>query len=414
VTVDVTVTQEKGIIELDTPYMGWNHWYALYLNPTDTTFKAQVEEMERNGLVDAGYKMVWIDEGWWGNSDNKNYRDGDGNIIPGPKFHHDIKALADWVHAKGLLFGIYTDVGAGSCANYYGSGGDNWFENYRKDIRLFKSWGVDAVKLDRCGARDANNPYMDTDFEVYSAWYQAMRAEDATEMILDVCEWGHQAPGDWAYKIANAWRTDDDLYLPDLDERFFEIWEHNINRQASGPGAKGWNDPDYLTIDAPGSKMTPEQFRTYFTLWAISASPLILSQDVRNLKSQNLETLKNKEMIAINQDPLGVQPTLIRRDTAAPGLQVWSKPLAPKDGKARAAVTLLNRSSGVATFGFNWSEAGLANVSKVRNVWDAVNEDPGAAYSSLAFPGEVVTVVGEGDAVAPTSGWPTVIMRRSR
>ncbi|MDR1712452.1 MAG: Ig-like domain-containing protein, partial [Propionibacteriaceae bacterium] len=408
-TATITVTAEKGIIELDTPYMGWNHWYALYMNPTDTTFKAQVEEMERNGLLDAGYDIVWIDEGWWGNSDNKNYRDSDGNMIASQqRFHGNagIKELADWVHAKGLKFGIYTDTGVGSCGGYYGSGGDNWFENYRKDVAFFKSVGADAVKLDHCGAHNDAGPYMDTNFEVYAAFYQAMRAEGATDMILDTCEWGQEAPGDWAYKIANAWRTDGDLGTPALGDSFFEIWERNVNRAASGPGAKGWNDPDYLTIDAPNNKMTPSQFRTYFTLWAISASPLILSQDVRVLKPENLETLKNADMIAIDQDPLGIQASEIRRDQDK--LQVWSKPLVDKDGKARAAVTLLNRSDTVAQIGFNWTEAGLANVTKVRNVWDGTDESGAASYSGWVFPGEVITVIGEGDAVAPTSGYAQV------
>ena len=407
VTADITVTQEKGTIELSTPYMGWNHWYALYMSPTDTALKAQVQAMEQDGLVGAGYDIVWVDEGWWGNSDNPNYRDGNGNMIPGPKFHGDIKAFSDWVHAQGLKFGIYTDTGVGSCGGYFGSGGDNWFENYRQDVAQFKAWGVDAIKLDHCGGHNDSGSYMDTNAEVYAAFYQAMRAEDPEgTMILDTCEWGQEAPGDWAYKIANAWRTDGDLGTPALDARFFEIWERNINRQASGPGEKGWNDPDYLTIDAPGNKMTPDQFRTYFTLWAISASPLILSQDVTQLKPENLQTLKNADMIAIDQDALGKQPWLIRQDSA--GLQVWSKPLATKDGKARAAVMLLNRSKDPATFGLDWSDAGLTNVSAVHNVWENTDEANGSGYRGLVFPNEVTVLVAEGDAIDPTPGYPTV------
>ncbi|WP_213456374.1 Ig-like domain-containing protein [Rhizomonospora bruguierae] len=405
-TATIAVTKDKGLIELATPYMGWNHWYALRFDATAATFKAQVEAMEKSGLTDAGYDIIWIDEGWWGNTDNKTYRDADGNMVPGPKFG-DPGALADWLHARGLKFGMYTDTGSGSCGGYFGSGGDNWFENYRKDVRQFKAWGVDAIKLDHCGGHNDAGPYTDTNAEVYAGFYQALRAEDPEgTIIFDTCEAGQEAPGDWAYKIANAWRTDGDLGVPALDDKFFEIWERNINRQASGPGEKGWNDPDYLTIDAPGNVMTPEQFRTYFTLWAISAAPLILSQDVTKLKPQNIATLTNKDMLAIDQDPLGVQPSLIRRD--ANGLQVWSKPLAAKNGKTRAAVTLLNRSSAPATFGFRWAEAGLKNVSKVHNVWENTDEPTGDDYQGVVFPGEVTVVVAEGEATDPAAGWPTI------
>ncbi|MGV8978317.1 MAG: Ig-like domain-containing protein [Cellulomonas sp.] len=406
-TAAITVTQEKGIIELSTPYMGWNHWYALYMSPTDTALKAQVEAMKQRGLTDVGYDIVWVDEGWWGNSDNPNYRDGNGNMIPGPKFHGDIKAFGDWVHAQGLKFGLYTDTGVRSCGGYFGSGGDNWFENFRKDVAQFKAWGVDAIKLDHCGGHNDSTSYMATNAQVYAAFYQAMRAEDPEgTMIFDTCEWGQEAPGDWAYKIANAWRTDGDLGTPALDDAFLDTWEHNLNRQASGPGDKGWNDPDYLTIDAPGNKMTPAQFRTYFTLWAISASPLILSQDITQLKPENLATLKNPDMIAIDQDPLGEQPTLVRQDS--PGLQVWSKPLAAKDGKSRVAVMLLNRSKNPATFGLDWSDAGLKNVTSVHNVWEDTDGATGTGYQGLVFPMELTVLVAEGASVDATPGFPTV------
>src|SRR5262249_42974599 len=152
--------------------------------------KTQVAAMQKNGLTGAGYDIIWIDEGWWGNADNGTYRDGAGNMVPGPNFP-DLKGFSDWLHAQGLKLGMYTDTGAGSCGGYFGSGGENWFENYRQDVAQFKAWGVDAIKLDHCGGHNDSTSYTTYNAQVYAAFYQAMRAEDPQgTMILDTCEWG--------------------------------------------------------------------------------------------------------------------------------------------------------------------------------------------------------------------------------
>ncbi|MDR0594978.1 MAG: Ig-like domain-containing protein, partial [Bifidobacteriaceae bacterium] len=403
-TVTVTVTAERGLIDVPTPYLGWNSWYSQFTGVSEASTKAQVEIMERQGLPEAGYDIIWIDEGWWGDSSvrtqrDANWRDADGKMIPNAKFP-DMKGFADWLHARGLKLGLYTDTGDGSCAGVWGSGGDNWFEQYRNDVARFKEWGADAIKLDHCGGHnDANQP---SNFQVYSAFYQAMRAADADgTMILDTCEWGQESPGDWAYKIAHAWRTGYDLSHPALGQSLWSYWERNLNNGGSRPGA--FNDPDYLVLTASAPAMNVDVWRVLVSLWAFSASPMITSMDANLLTDEHLAVLTNPDILALDQDPLVSQPNKIREDQA--GLQVWSRQLEPQNGKARRAIMLINESGAGKNIGFDFAEAGLANVTAVRDIWSQIDLAPSPSYSTPVFPNELVILIAEGDEVSPASGF---------
>ncbi|MDR1712486.1 MAG: Ig-like domain-containing protein, partial [Propionibacteriaceae bacterium] len=409
-TVTVTVTAERGLPEVATPYLGWNSWYAMTRNISEASIKTQVLALEAKGVTAAGYDIIWLDEGWWQTSDP--YRTDDGYIAPNSRFP-DMGAFADWLHARGLKLGLYADPASRACGNGYGFGGDNWFENYRKDVAQMVEWGVDAIKMDHCGGHDdvrAGDEYYSKkyNFQLYAAFYQALREADPEgTIIFDTCEWGQENTPDWAYKIANGYRISDDLghlALPAPNATFWDYWEHSVNPGGHTPGA--YNDADYLVIDALSTyaTFTPAGFRTYFSAWAFAGLPLILSTLAPNLAAANVATITNADMLSIDQDPLAIQPMLIREDYA--GLQVWARPLADKDGKKRAAVMLVNRNDTPGTVGFDWSDAGLANVTAVRNVWEGVNEVPAASYSTAVFPAEVTVLIAEGDATTVTSGFP--------
>ena len=405
VTAQITVTQDRGIAEAPTPYMGWNHWYADYMDVTQDKVNVQIDKLQELGLDKAGYNMIWIDDGGWGRPSNEypeeefRYRDEEGNILFNDRFNRDMGAFVQSVHDRGLKFGIYTDTGPSGCGSIFGSGGPNWFENYRKDVALYESWGVDAIKLDHCGGHNG----LLTNYEVYAGFYQAMRAEDPdANMLLNVCEWGQEDPASWAYKIAATWRTGGDLGRPATLEPVYRQFDINISPNANRTGA--YNDPDYLMIGDYG--LNDDQERTYFTLWAISAGPLILSCDLNMLTEDNIATLTNPDMIAINQDPLVRQPILLREDVE--GLQVYAKELqATQEGKARYAVMLLNRTGEEATIGFNWSDIGLSGVRSVRNVWESADERVGGPeYSAVVSSDEAVVLIAEGDPMDRTGTRP--------
>ncbi|WP_343274209.1 glycoside hydrolase family 97 catalytic domain-containing protein [Ligaoa zhengdingensis] len=401
VTADIEVVEGRGIAESPTPYMGWNHWYADYMDVTQEKVDVQVDKLLELGLDQAGYDIVWIDDGGWGRPGSeyaadteREYRDESGNIVFNDRFHKDMGQYIQSIHDKGLKFGIYTDTGPWGCGSIFGSGGPNWFENYRKDVALYESWGVDAIKLDHCGGHNGllNN------YQVYAGFYQAMLAEDPdANMLLNVCEWGEEDPASWAYKIAASWRTGGDMVYGNAVSmsRVFDQFDVNISPSANRVGA--YNDPDYLIIGDYG--LNDDQERTYFTLWAMSAGPLILSGDLTNLTEHNLATITNKDMIAINQDPLVKQPVLIREDVK--GLQVYAKELEPTEpGKARYAIMLLNRGNEEAGIGFDWSDVGLAHVTSAHNVWEGKDEViAGTRYSASVAKEGTVVLIAEGDPV---------------
>jgi len=325
-----------------TPPMGWNSWNHFGCDVSEALIRETADAIVSSGMRDAGYKYVVIDDCW------QVSRDPSGTIVADPqRFPHGIKALADYVHSKGLKFGIYTDAGTKTCQGRPGTLG---FEE--RDAQTYAGWGVDYVKEDWCNADrlDARTQY--TKFR---------RALDRTgrPIVLSICEWGVNQPWDWAPSVGNLWRTTDDIsdnwasMLSNLDQSA----QHST---VARPGA--WNDPDMLEIGNGG--MTADEYRAHMSLWAMQAAPLIAGNDLRTMSAETKSILTNAEVIAVDQDSLGAQGTLV--SSGPPERQLWSKPL--RDGSR--AVVLLNRASSSDSISLSFRRAGIhTDSASVRDLW---------------------------------------------
>jgi alpha-galactosidase len=325
-----------------TPPMGWNTWNKFGCNVSERLIRETADAMVSSGMKDAGYRYVVIDDCW------QVYRDTSGTIVADPqRFPSGMKALADYIHSKGLLFGIYTDAGRATCQGRPGT-----YRHEEQDARTYAEWGVDYVKEDWCNAQGLKAP------EQYRKFRDAL---DATgrPIVLSICEWGSNRPWEWAPGTGHLWRTTDDisdtwasmLYNYDLSA---------IHQNVAGPG--GWNDPDMLEVGNGG--MTDDEYRAHFALWAIAAAPLMAGNDLRTMSEATRAILTNPEVIAVDQDSLGVQGWLAEQPAA--GLQVWMKPL--RDGSR--AVALLNRTDAEAEMAVDWAAIGLGpGRATVRDLW---------------------------------------------
>ena len=325
-----------------TPPMGWNSWNHFACNVSEALIRETADAMVASGMRDAGYKYVVIDDCW------QVSRDPSGTIVADPqRFPHGIKALADYVHSKGLKFGIYTDAGTKTCQGRPGTLG---FE--QRDAQTYARWGVDYVKEDWCNAGGLDAPTQYRKFR--NALDRTGRA-----IVLSICEWGLNQPWDWAPGVGNLWRTTDDIgdnwasMLSNLDQSA----QHST---VARPGA--WNDPDMLEIGNGG--MSADEYRAHMSLWAMQAAPLIAGNDLRTMSDETKSILTNAEVIAVDQDSLGAQGTLV--SSGPPDRQVWSKPL--RDGSR--AVVLLNRATSSDSISVSFRRAGLRTDSAtVRDLW---------------------------------------------
>jgi alpha-galactosidase len=325
-----------------TPPMGWNSWNHFGCNVSDSLIRQTADAMAASGMRDAGYRYVVIDDCW------QVSRDARGTIVADPvRFPHGIKALADYVHGRGLKFGIYTDAGTKTCQGRPGTYG---YED--QDARTYAAWGVDYVKEDWCNASglDATTQYTK---------FRDALAKAGRPIVFSICEWGSNHPWEWAPRVGNLWRTTDDIedrwasMLANLDQS----GQHST---AEKPGA--WNDPDMLEVGNGG--MTDDEYRAHLSLWAIMAAPLIAGNDVRAMSAATKAILLNPEVLAVDQDSLGKQGIIVWEPV--PELQVWAKPL--RDGSK--AVALLNRSSKADTITAYFSRAGIRTDSAtVHDLW---------------------------------------------
>lgn len=338
-----------------TPPMGWNSWNHFGCDVSEQTIREIADAMVTSGMRDAGYRYVVIDDCW------QVARDSSGKLVADPeRFPHGINALADYVHAKGLLFGIYTDAGTHTCQGRPGT-----FGHEEQDAHTFAQWGVDYVKEDWCYAKGLDAPTQ------YAKFRDAL-AHAGRPIVLSICEWGSNQPWDWAPRTGNLWRTTDDI-----DDTWNSMLD-NLDQSAqhatvSGPGA--WNDPDMLEVGNGG--MTDNEYRAHFALWAMMAAPLIAGNDVRSMTASTRSILTNREVIEVDQDSLGAQGMLVWE--APPDLQVWAKPL--RDGSR--AIALLNRSAAAARITAYFWRAGLRGDSAtVRDLWS--HEDLGTFGTTFA------------------------------
>lgn len=335
-------TAQKWENLADTPQMGWNSWNKFQGNISEEVIKGIADAMVEEGLLEAGYTYLNIDDTWHGK------RDADGFIQPDPKkFPSGMKALADYVHSKGLKMGIYSDAGTETCGGYPGSLGHEY-----QDAIQYARWGIDYLKYDWCNTPNINPK------GAYTLISDALRAA-GRPILLSMCEWGNSHPWRWARDIGHSWRTTPDIWCDFDSLRVFPGYTQfgvmqciNFNdslRQYAGPGH--WNDPDMLEV---GNGMTENEDRAHFTMWCMMASPLILGNDLRNMSDATRRIILNKEMIAIDQDPLGVQGL---HYCDLDGLSFWLKPLKNGDW----AFTILNPTRSDVTVELNWQDFNLTD-----------------------------------------------------
>jgi alpha-galactosidase len=358
--------QQGGLAR--TPPMGWNSWNHFGCDVSDRLIRETADALVASGMRDAGYRYVVIDDCW------ELARDPSGTLVADSvRFPHGIQALADYVHAQGLKFGIYTDAGRKTCQGRPGT-----YTHEDEDARTFARWGVDYVKEDWCNARglDARAQY---------AKFRDALAAAGRPIVLSICEWGVNEPWRWAPGIGNLWRT-----TGDIEDRWPSMLANlDLTAQHASvarPGA--WNDPDMLEVGNGG--MTDDEYRAHLSLWAILAAPLIAGNDVRAMTPATGAILTNHEVIAVDQDSLGAQGMLAWEMT--PELQVWVKPL--QDGSH--AVALLNRSNVRAKMvvPFDRVGAGLgADSLTVRDLWAHADRGRFARQYSDSVPPHGVVLV---------------------
>ena len=268
------------------PQMGWNSWNKFACNINEQLIINTIDEIVSSGLLAAGYNYINLDDCWQNSRDPVTHEiQVDANLFP-----HGIKYLADYAHSKGLLFGLYSDAGYKTCAGRPGSLG---YEEI--DAKTYASWGVDYLKYDNCYT-DGSKP---------EVRYPPMRdALNATgrPIFYSMCEWGVDDPATWAKDVGNSWRTTGDI--SDSWNSMITIIDTN-NRWADYAGPGGWNDPDMLEVGNGG--MTFEEYKVHFGLWALSKAPLLVGCDVTTMTEETKSILLNPEIIAVNQDPLGIQ-----------------------------------------------------------------------------------------------------------
>ena len=334
-----------------TPPMGWNSWNQFACNVSEQLIRETADAMVSSGMKDAGYQYVVIDDCW------QVSRDANGVIVPdAERFKSGMKALADYVHSKGLKFGLYSDAGARTCQGRPGSSG---YEEV--DARTYAAWGVDYLKYDWCST-DGVEPKI-----AYPTMRDALKAS-GRPIVFSMCEWGRSQPWTWARGVGHLWRTTGDIgptwqsFTRLLDQQV-DLWKY------AGPG--GWNDPDMLEVGVKvGDRgLTLPENRAHFSLWCIIAAPLMAGNDIRQMAPEIRDILTNREVIAIDQDPLGAQGRRVRQDNQGRGatVEVWAKKL--KDGGQ--AVVLLNRGNADAPMAVSWQELGLRYDAEpmVRDLW---------------------------------------------
>jgi len=348
-----------------TPPMGWNSWNTFQTNIDEQLVKDIANVMVSSGMKDAGYRYIVLDDGWMAMARDPKT----GDLVADPKkFPHGMKALADYVHSRGLKFGLYNCAGRKTCAGYPGTRGYEY-----QDARLYASWDVDYLKFDWCYADGINAK------EAYATMSTALKTA-GRPIVFSLCEWGTNKPWQWAAPIGHLWRTTGDisnLFDGILDHG---TWQQNgimkivdsqdTIRKYAGPGH--WNDPDMLEV---GNGLTPAENRTHFSLWCMLAAPLIAGNDMRKMDADTRNVLTNKEVIAVNQDPLGIE-ALKYRDKDS--MQIWFKPLKDNDW----AVCFVNRTNKPQRVDFNWGNEivtddiskrelnAQATTYKLRDLWN--------------------------------------------
>jgi alpha-galactosidase len=367
----------------DTPPMGWNSWNKFGCNISEEIIRGVADAMVETGLRDAGYVYLNLDDCWHGERDSLGFIQADP-----AKFPSGIKALVDYIHSKGLKAGIYSDAGRKTCGGRPGSFGHEY-----QDAIQYAKWGIDYLKYDWCESQDINPK------GAYNLMRDALYST-GRPVYFSMCEWGNSKPWTWADKTGHSWRTTGDITnCFDCVERHpgwaswgvMQILDMQEGlRNYAGPGH--WNDPDMIEV---GNGMTVNQDRAHFTMWCMLAAPLILGNDIRNMTQDTKDIILNREVIAINQDGLGVQGLkFLTQDS----LQFWLKPLTGGDW----AFCILNRSKTPKDYTIDWQNFNLTDsvsnrstgfdsqIYNLRNLWSKKQEGNTAKSKKMTIPAQDV------------------------
>ena len=346
-----------------TPPMGWNSWNKFACNVSEKLLKETADAMVSTGMRDAGYQYIIVDDCW------QISRDSMGFIVADPqKFPSGIKALTDYIHSKGLKFGIYSCAGIKTCAGRPAGRGHEF-----QDACMYAKWGVDYLKYDWC------NTEGQTQKESYKLM-SSMLKEAGRPIVFSLCEWGGSKPWEWAGEVGHLWRTTGDIFDCFDCEKKYGTWSawgamkildmQKDMRQYAGPGH--WNDPDMLEVGNGG--MTENEDRAHFSMWCMLAAPLMAGNDLKSMSPQTHDILTNGDAIAVNQDVLGVQGLKYKSEE---GLETWLKPLSGGDW----AVCFLNRAAEPKMIEFDWTKNivsdtvsnrtldASAELYKIKDIW---------------------------------------------
>ena len=347
-----------GCLALDnglgrTPQMGWNSWNHFHCSINQTIIEQTADAFIENGLDKLGYTYVNIDDCWAGSRDPNN------NVVPEPKAFPDFQGMIDYVHSKGLKFGLYSDAGTKTCAGRPGSLG---YEEI--DANTYAKWNVDYLKYDNC-----NNNNIPSQ-QRYTAMRDALN-KTGHPIFYSLCNGGRDDVATWGSTVGNSWRTTHDI-SDQWDSMIERADLNNMVAKYSGPGA--WNDPDMLEVG--NGHMTATEYKTHYTLWSLMKAPLLIGCDLRNIDSESLSILRNSEVIAVNQDKMGIQGTKRKTDGTN---EVWAGAL---EGGA-FAVVLLNRGKAASNVTASWSDFGLdpSKEAGVRDLW--MRKDLGTMKGSV-------------------------------
>jgi alpha-galactosidase len=358
-----------------TPPMGWNSWNTFQTKISEQLVRDMADTYVTLGMRDAGYKYLVLDDGWMAMERDKN-----GSLVADPKkFPNGMKAVADYVHSKGLKFGIYNCAGDKTCAGYPGTRGHEY-----EDARLYASWGVDYLKYDWCNTDSLNAR------EAYITMARALQAT-GRPILFSLCEWGNHQPWLWADGVGEMYRVTGDITANFDQDKHMGTWtalsvmtivdKMPAIRQYNGPNH--WNDPDMLEV---GNGMSFGEDRAHFSLWCMLAAPLMAGNDLRKMSPQSQSILTNKEAIAINQDAMGVSAY---RVSAVDSLEIWVKPMSNNNW----AVCFLNRANHPQKVNYTWAQHGLQDAQtkqgvdfskttyKLREVW--AGKDAGSTKTAL-------------------------------
>lgn len=370
-----------------TPPMGWNTWNTFQTNINEQMLRDMVDTYVSSGMRDAGYKYFVLDDGWMSME-----RDANGNLVADPKkFPSGMKAFADYVHSKGMKFGIYNCAGTRTCAGYPGTHGYEY-----QDARLYASWGVDFLKYDWCNTDSINAR------DAYKTMSLALQAS-GRPIVFNLCEWGNHQPWLWAKNVGEMYRTTGDITANFAEDKHMGTWtalsvmtildKQPAIRQYNYPNH--WNDLDMLEV---GNGMSYNEDKAHFSMWCMMSAPLVAGNDLRKMSPQTKSVLTNKAAITIDQDPAGIAAF---RYFSFDGLEIWVKPLANGD----VAVAFLNRSNHAQNINYIWNEhriqdsiahADLNFVSrsyKLKDLWTGKTEGSTGKAFKKAIPAHDVIML---------------------